>query len=75
MNRPLGIGIAGAARFAEFCIAAFEGLPEARVVAVMDTDRTRAETIAQRGAAGALVLSNSEGGRARTSAHLLGAHP
>lgn len=51
MSRPLGIGIAGAGRFAAFCIAAFEGLPEARVVAVMDADRTRAEAIAPPGAA------------------------
>lgn len=51
MSRLLGIGIVGAGRFAAFCVAAFEGLPEARVVAVMDTVRTRAEAIAPRGAA------------------------
>jgi predicted dehydrogenase len=48
--RPLGIGVEGAGRFAEFCIAAFEGLPEAEVVAVMETDRTRAEAIVPPGA-------------------------
>jgi predicted dehydrogenase len=51
LNRPLGIGIVGAGRFAAFCIAAFEGLPDARVVAVMDADRTRADAIAPPGAA------------------------
>jgi predicted dehydrogenase len=51
VNNALGIGIVGAGRFAAFCVAAFEGLPEARVVAVMDTDRTRAEAIAPPGAA------------------------
>lgn len=51
MNPPLGIGLVGAGRFGAFCVAAFEGLPEARVVAVMDTVRTRAEAITPPGAA------------------------
>lgn len=51
LNDPLGIGIVGAGRFAAFCVGAFDGLPEARVVAVMDMDRMRAEAIAPRGAA------------------------
>lgn len=51
MNDSLGIGIVGAGRFGAFCVAAFEGLPEARVVAVMDTVLKRAEAIAPRGAA------------------------
>ena len=51
MNRPLGIGVAGAGRFAAFCVDAFADLPEARVVAVMDADRTRAEAIAPSGTA------------------------
>lgn len=50
MNRPLGIGIVGAGRFAEFCIGALEGLPEARVVAVMDSERSRAQAIVPPGA-------------------------
>ncbi|HEV8488812.1 MAG TPA: Gfo/Idh/MocA family oxidoreductase [Candidatus Limnocylindrales bacterium] len=51
LKRPLGIGIVGAGRFAAFCISAFEGLTEARVVAVMDVERARAEAIAPPGAA------------------------
>lgn len=51
MSRPLGIGLVGAGRFGAFCVAAFEDLPGARVVAVMDADRTRAEQIAPPGAA------------------------
>jgi predicted dehydrogenase len=50
VSRPLGIGIVGAGRFAEFCVAAFEGLPGARVVAVADADRRRAEAMAPAGA-------------------------
>lgn len=50
MSRPLGIGLVGAGRFGAFCVAAFEDLPGARVVAVMDADRTRAEVIAPPGA-------------------------
>lgn len=51
MNRPLGIGIVGAGRFTAFCVAAFEGLPGARVVAAMDADPGRAEALAPPGAA------------------------
>jgi predicted dehydrogenase len=51
LNRPLGIGLVGAGRFAAFCVEAFESLSGARVVAVMDVDRTRAEAIAPPGAA------------------------
>ncbi len=42
MSRTLGIGLAGAGRFGAFCVEAFRDLPGARVVAVMDTDRSRA---------------------------------
>lgn len=51
LSQPLGIGVVGAGRFAAFCVAAFDGLPEARVVAVMDVDRTRAEAVAPAAAA------------------------
>jgi predicted dehydrogenase len=48
---PLGIGLVGAGGFGAFCVGAFEELTDARVVAVMDTDLARAETIAPQGAA------------------------
>jgi predicted dehydrogenase len=50
LSRRLGIGVVGAGRFAAFCVVAFEGLPDARVAAVMDADRSRAEAIAPPGA-------------------------
>jgi predicted dehydrogenase len=51
MSRTLGIGLVGAGRFGAFCVDAFEDLPGARVVAIADSDRTRAEDIAPPGAA------------------------
>ncbi|MGB9860805.1 MAG: Gfo/Idh/MocA family protein [Candidatus Bipolaricaulaceae bacterium] len=49
-RKPVGLGIIGAGRFAAFCLPAFAALPEVRVVAVADLDRTRAESIAPPGA-------------------------
>ena len=51
VSRDLGIGLVGAGRFGAFCVGAFQDLPGARVVAVMDADRGRAEAIAPLGAA------------------------
>jgi len=51
MNRAAGIGLVGAGRFGAFCIDAFDDLPGARVVAVMDPAKARAEAIAPPGAA------------------------
>ena len=50
MSRALGIGLAGAGRFGAFCVEAFADLPGTRVVAVMDTDRSRAADVAPPGA-------------------------
>lgn len=50
MNRGLGIGLVGTGGFGAFCVRALEDLPGARIVAVMDVDRTRAEAIAPSGA-------------------------
>jgi predicted dehydrogenase len=51
VSRDLGIGLVGAGRFGAFCAGTFQDLPGARVVAVMDADRGRAEAIAPLGAA------------------------
>jgi predicted dehydrogenase len=50
VSRRLGIGLVGAGRFGAFCVGAFQGLPDARVIAVVDADRYRAAEIAPPGA-------------------------
>jgi len=49
-KKAVGLGIVGLGRFAAFCLPAFSSLPEVRVVALADTDRSRAETLAPAGA-------------------------
>jgi predicted dehydrogenase len=44
--RPVGVGLVGAGAYGEFCLAAFAGVPEVRIAAVCDTDRTRAAQFA-----------------------------
>ncbi|MBW4439089.1 MAG: Gfo/Idh/MocA family oxidoreductase [Pleurocapsa minor GSE-CHR-MK-17-07R] len=38
---PVGIGLAGAGAFGEFCLAAFAEVPQVRIAAVCDTDTER----------------------------------
>ncbi len=47
---PLGLGIVGTGRFAEFCLPAYMELPEVRVIAVADVDVGRAKELAPTGA-------------------------
>jgi predicted dehydrogenase len=49
LSRRFGIGLVGAGRFGAFCLDAFSDLPVARVVAVTDSDRSRAAAIAPPG--------------------------
>jgi predicted dehydrogenase len=51
VSRVFGIGLVGAGGFGTFCVRAFEDLPQARVVAVMDADMSRADRVAPVGAA------------------------
>lgn len=46
MSRVFGIGLVGAGGFGAFCVRAFEDLPGARVVAVMDAEMSRADQVA-----------------------------
>jgi len=61
MTRPLGIGLVGAGRFGEFCVAAFADLPGVRIVAVTDAARDRAETVAALADGQATVHEDLEG--------------
>jgi len=45
-EHPLAIGLVGAGGFGEFCLDAFAAMPEARIAAVADVDRSRAQTLA-----------------------------
>jgi predicted dehydrogenase len=45
--RPLGIALVGAGAFGEFCLAAFNEMPEVRIAAIVDTDHSRAEYFAK----------------------------
>lgn len=44
--QPVGVGLAGAGAFGVFCLDAFAAMSEVDVVAVADTDRTRANAAA-----------------------------
>lgn len=46
MQAPVGIGLVGVGAFGEFCLAAFDALPEVRIAAVCDTDAERVERFA-----------------------------
>ncbi len=70
MTGPLGVGVVGAGGFGAFCVGAFEELPDARVVAVMDTDLARAEAIAPHGAASYDDLETLLGDRAVDIVHI-----
>lgn len=45
-NKPLGIGLVGAGGFGAFCLDAFSAMPEAKIVAVADVARARADELA-----------------------------
>lgn len=42
----VGVGLVGAGAYGAFCLSAFEDIPEVRVVAICDSDKTRAERFA-----------------------------
>src|SRR5262245_59782132 len=48
VQSPVGIGLAGAGVYGEFCLEAFAEMPEVRIVAVADVDTKRAERMAAR---------------------------
>ena len=59
MGRPYRVGIIGCGNVARNHLAAYQNLPNAMVVAVCDTDRSKAETFASL-ADGAAVCTDSE---------------
>lgn len=50
-NKPLGIGLVGAGGFGAFCLDAFSAMPEAKIAAVADVARPRADELAGKFAA------------------------